>query len=120
MSQIIVRGTPKIKCNDRRDKFNAAVVALAPIIAAIRAKGIVSVPDTMQVLNNDDVAAPNGKAFSNGTMYRVLTRLAEMNLAPRTRSVSRALSDRWEKQAKERHERYEDGLSARNTGRTGG
>jgi hypothetical protein len=107
MAPIIIPGTPKRKRNYQREHFNAAVKALAPIIAAIRNKGAVSVPDIMECLNDRGVAAPNGGLFTTGSTHRVLTRLAEMTLGPGPRSVSDALTDRWSREADEMRERYE-------------
>src|ERR1700683_5682964 len=97
MAPIVLKGTPKQKRNYQRDQFDAAVKALAPVIGGIRSKGIVSIPDVMQCLKDQGIAAPNGKQFTTGSTHRVLTRLAEMNLGPGPRSVSRALTDRWDR-----------------------
>jgi hypothetical protein len=94
MAAIILKGTPKQKRNYQRELFNAAVRALAPIVAALRAEGVIGVEEMRDRLNADGLVAPSGGKFSTGAMYRIQVRLAELNLGPPSRSVSRALSDR--------------------------
>ena len=94
MAPIVLKGTPKQKRNHQREQFNAAVKALAPIIATILAEGVIGVEKIRARLNADGIVAPNGGKFSNGSVHRVQRRLLELGLGPKPRSVSRALYDR--------------------------
>ena len=119
MAPIIVKGTPERKRNYQREQFNTAVKALAPIIAAIRAEGIVGVEETRCQLNAQGVTAPSGGKFNNRSTHRVLTRLEELNLGPGPRSVSQAMRDRWDRKAEEMKERLNQVIAEQNSRREG-
>src|SRR6202030_2509695 len=85
---------PPRRVPPRTQHFNAAVTRLAPYIAAVRKAGHQKVEDIMKELNDQGVAAPNGKCFTFGTMHRILERLEELDLGPGPRTVSKAASSR--------------------------
>jgi hypothetical protein len=74
---------------------------------AIRAEGVAGVEKIRDRLNVEGVVAPSGLKFSTGSVHRIIIRLVELNLGTPPRSVSQALSDRWQQEAKERQEAYE-------------
>jgi hypothetical protein len=92
---VFVRGVPlKPKRKPRRQHFDNAVTRLRPFIAEARAAGHKRVKAIMNFLNEGGVKPPTGKVFTDGTMYRILVRLEELNLGPGPRSVSRAAEAR--------------------------
>lgn len=95
MPVMIIRseGRPPREPN-RSQPFNAAVRRLAPHIAAVRKEGAKSVEEIMTALNVRGIPAPNGKAFTYGTTFRVLKRLKKLGLGEGPRSVSQANSAR--------------------------
>jgi len=119
MAQIILPGTPKRKRNYQREQFNAAVEALATIIAAIRAEGLIGVDEIRDRLNDKGVAAPSGGTFNTRSTHQVLTRLEELNLGPGPRSVSQAMSDRWSRKANEMRKRLDHVIAEQNLRREG-
>jgi hypothetical protein len=113
----IIKGSPKRKANFRHQQFNAAVKALAPVIAAIRAEGVIGVEEIRDRLNAEGFVAPSGGKFSTGTMDRIIKRLAELNLGPKPRSASQALTDRWDRVASERRKRLDHVIAEQNSRR---
>jgi hypothetical protein len=111
MASMIIAGTPKRKQNYRREQFNSAVRALAPIIAAIRAEGVIGVEEIRDRLNLEGVMAPDGGKFSTGSTHRIVGRLAELNLGAGPRSVSQALRDIWDRRHKKEQETIESRIA---------
>lgn len=75
--------------------FDSAVRKIAPLINELREqKTCRSVRKLADKLNELCVPAPNGKLFTYGTMYRVLTRMREFELGCGPSSRSRAAQDR--------------------------
>jgi hypothetical protein len=122
MASMIVAGTPKRKRNYRREQFDSAVRALAPIIAAIRAEGVIGIEAIRDRLNLEGVMAPGGRKFSTGSTQRIVERLAELNLGAGPRSVSQALRDRWDRKHKKEQEQIQSVIAeqARRKNKTSG
>lgn len=103
---VIFPSTPRpptaIPPNPRRRQHDDAVKKLAGVIAEVRNEGHKGVEAIMDALNARGIAAPNGKLFTFGTTHRILWRLFELNLGPRPRTVSEALSARPYKQRESR------------------
>lgn len=84
------------KKNHRLNQHLDAARTLAPVIAEIRSRGWVSVEEIRARLNDQGISPPFGKRFTTGSTHRLLKRIAELQLGPALRSVSRALSDRFD------------------------
>jgi hypothetical protein len=91
---IIRNGGRPPRESNRSQPFNAAVRRLAAHIAAVREERARSVEEIMTALNARGIPAPNGKAFTYGTTFRVLKRLKKLGLGEGPRSVSQANSAR--------------------------
>src|SRR6266436_8787689 len=107
MAPTVIPGTPKRKGNYKREQFEAAIQALAPIIADIQAEGRFGVEEIRKSLNSQGIKAPSGRKFNNRSTHLALTRLAEMNLGPGPRSVSHAMRDRWDRKHEKMREETE-------------
>lgn len=75
--------------------FDSAVKKLAPSLDALREqKALRAVRKLVIKVNELGILAPSGKRFTFGSMYRVLTRMRELDVGKGPRSRSLAAQDR--------------------------
>jgi hypothetical protein len=91
---VILRRPEVAKRRGRGGHFDRKVEALAATVKRVRSEGVRDIRGLMKRLNETGIPAPNGKAFSFGSLRRVLRRMQQLYLGPGPRTMSAAASQR--------------------------